>query len=211
MDNQNSNNMNGSGQNMGGGLPPLQPLQPLQPTPVPAPVNKGFSFDIPKPVVGEDVIAAARVEMPTSTPNAVSSSTLSSFSDFKPGNGFSTTNTQSSQSQLSSGTITTSRFSKGKILAVVIIVILCLIAAGIVFAYPKIKPMFQNLFAPKTVQVDNSQNVPEQPTSQQAPTDQTITDQYQMSSSLDVATQPNPAPTPTPVFPKSGIGPDSPL
>jgi hypothetical protein len=210
MDNQN-NNMNGAGQNMGGGLPPLQPLQPLQPTPVPQ--NKGFSFDAPvAPVKGEEILAANRVEVPmTPKPGAVSSSTLSSFSDFKPGNGFSTTNTQSSQSQLSSGPITASRFSKGKILAMVIIVVLCLIAVGVAFAYPKIKPMFQKLFAAKTVQVDNSQNISDQSTNQPTPTDQTITDQYQMSSSLDVATQPNVTPTPTPTFPKSGIGPDSPL
>ena len=226
MDNQNSNNMNGSGQDMGGGLSPLQPLQPLQPTPVSTPVNKGFSFDVPKPVVGEDVIAAARVEMPTPTPNAVSSSTLSSFSDFKPVNNFSTANTQSSQAQLSSGVMSTSRSSKKTIIGIIVVIILVLLIGGGVYAFMnKFKPggNIFSLFGMTKVApagVLNQDLIPQEqttPVESQLQPDQTIIDQYTTPSpTLDTApvtpvqeVVPELPPQKAPgKFPKSGIGPE---
>lgn len=219
MDNQNSNATP---------ITPLPPLQPLQPTPVP--MNKGFAFDAPKPVVGEDLIASVRVEMPTpattpmqtpiSTPNAVSSSTLSSFSDFKPVNNFNTANTQSSQSQLPSGRLTDSRFSKKTVIGIVVIVILLLLAGGLVFAYPTIKPSIEKLFSSFGMMkvapagMLNQDLIPQgQVVPAEAQPEQTISDQYITSSptlnNVVPTTQTDSAPVKSPApFPKSGIGPE---
>lgn len=230
MDNQNNNQ---------DPITPLPPLQPLSPNQVSA--NKGFSFDVPKPIKGEELIASSRVDTPvqpeveqkiemplytpkpvspsTSTQSGVSSATLSSFADFKPSNAFNGT-TQSSNAQLFSGDTATPRSSKKIVTLVIVVVILLLVAGGVVYAYPKIKPTIQNLFATftkKDTTQDNSIITPIVPdaTATLAPIQP---EQYITSSpSLDAApvtpvqeeVVQQPIPQKAPVkFPKSGIGPE---